>query len=141
MYQIWHHFKKKTKRLFNAAFGWTVGILNRFYWWKVDKTFASMFYHISDSNGIYVTVSKVLGRIFLFIVGEESGKDPDGFVLLMFQDVINLNIVPAMTRNLIMIDLPVCFQCIYFDGRFLCQRGWFVKCCSYWGYLAKCFAN
>lgn len=141
MYHIWHHFKKNTKRLFNAAFGWTVWILNRFYWSKMNKTFASMFYHISDSNGTHVTVTKVLGRIFLFIVGEESGKDPDGFFLLMFQDVINLNIVPAMTRNLIMIDLPVCFQCIYFDVRFLCQRGWFVKCLSYWGYFAICFAN
>lgn len=55
----------------------------------MDKTFASMFYHISDSNGIHVTVTKVLGRIFLFIVGEESRNDPDGFVLFMFQDVIN----------------------------------------------------
>lgn len=55
----------------------------------MDKTFASMFCHISDSNGIHVTVIRVLGRIFLLIVGEESGKDPDGFGLLMFQDVIN----------------------------------------------------
>lgn len=38
-----------------------------------------MFYYILDLNGIYVIVIKVLGWIFLFIVGEELGKDLDGF--------------------------------------------------------------
>lgn len=61
-------------------------------------------------HGIHVTVTGVLGirgRIVLLLVGEDSGKDPDGFGLMMFQDVINLNIVPAMTWDLIMIDLAM----------------------------------
>lgn len=70
--------------MFNVVFGWIVEILNRFYWLEMDKIFVLMFYYILDLNGIYVIVIKVLGWIFLFIVGEELRNDLDGFVLLMF---------------------------------------------------------
>lgn len=74
-----------------------------------------MFCHSLDSNGIHVTVTKVPGRIFLFIVGEESEKkDPNWFSLVMFQDLINLHIVPAMTWNLIMIDLVMQYDSIVY---------------------------
>lgn len=33
-----------------------------------------MFCHSLDSNGIHVNVTRAQGRIFLFIVGEESEK-------------------------------------------------------------------
>lgn len=87
MYHIWHHFKKKTKRLFNAAFGWTVWILNRFYWSKMNKTFASMFYHISDSNGTHVTVTKVLVGFFCLLWERNQEKIQMGF----FVDVPGCN--------------------------------------------------
>lgn len=70
--------------MFNVVFGWIVEILNRFYWLEMDKIFVLMFYYILDLNGIYVIVIKVLGWIFLFIVGEELRNDLDGFVLFMF---------------------------------------------------------
>lgn len=50
----------------------------------MDKIFVLMFCYILDLNGIYVIVIRVLGWIFLLIVGEELGKDLDGFGLLMF---------------------------------------------------------
>lgn len=137
MYPIWHHFKKKTKRLFNVAFGWTVEILNRFYWLEMDKTFASMFYHISDSNGIHVTVTKVLGRIFLFIVGEESRNDPDGFVLFMFQDVINFEYCASNDpkfdndRSSSMLPMYTFWWKISLSKRMVCEVF----------YFAICFAN